>query len=405
MNRHMKTLLNLMGLGCALVASAAETRDDLVAHEWGTFTAVVGSDGVEVPWWSNRVEGPTELPAFVRQMIVPVSKAGMSSWLLRMETPVIYFYAKHPANLTVTVDDSRVRVTEAYPAVLPHLKNTIEPIGAASRQEWRVGIQPPESTVGKQMPVVGERGAHYGRAREVPEAWWVVSQSEPKAVEKFIFYRGAGSVTMPRRVSKVVEQGVELFSSRLPMYVVEVEKGVLRWKRLDQNRGETQDRDSPFLVSWPSHSTDSESGADRLASALTEDLDEAGLTPDEAKAMVQTWREAWLEETGVRVLELLPRQWVDEVLPLKITPMPAETERVFLARWELLKQETEQLVISTLEEDMPDEAQVERLRGLQLGRFLNAALERAAVVRDRKFRALAWMTAFPLNSPVNSGTN
>lgn len=399
----MKTLLNLIGLGCAMAAVAEETREDLMAHEWGTFTAVVGSDGREVPWWSQSVEGASALPEFVAPVIGPISKSGVGLWLLRMETPVIYFYAERSADLRVVVDDTQVKVTEAYPDALFSLPRFEEGVPRTSFKEWRIGIRPPDDEIGKQMPEVGERGAHYRHAREVPEAWWVVGhgKKQEKEVEKFIFYRGAGSAMMPKRVARVVEQGVELLANRLPLYLVEVKTGELKWKRVvgkaDQESGEAS------LFYWPTQSQDAESGAEGLAAALVRDLNEEGLTKDEAQAMVDTWRDAWLGEVGVRVLELLPRRWVDEVLPLSITPKPATVERVFVGRWELLKEETEQSVIAAMDEGLPDAMRVSRLRDLNLGRFLNAALERAAVVRDARFRMLSRNASSTLNAPAKSG--
>jgi hypothetical protein len=183
--------------------------------------------------------------------------------------------------------------------------------------------------------------------------------------------------------------------------LVEVEKGGLKWIRVAGK--ENQESGKASLFSWPAQSQDAESGAEGLAAALVRDLNEEGLTMDEAQSMVDTWREAWLGEVGVRVLEFLPRRWVDEVLPLSITPKPGKVERVLVARWELLKEETEQSVIAAMDEGLPEAMRVSRLRDLNLGRFLNAALERAAEVRDARFRMLSWNAAYTLNPPAKSG--
>ena len=44
-----------------------------------------------------------------------------------------------------------------------------------------------------------------------------------------------------------------------------------------------------------------------------------GLYAKEAKAMARTWEESWFEE-GLRVFYVLPRQRMDAILPLGITP-------------------------------------------------------------------------------------
>ena len=51
--------------------------------------------------------------------------------------------------------------------------------------------------------------------------------------------------------------------------------------------------------------------------------------------MVETWRDSWFEE-GMRLLYLVPREFVDRVLPLDIAPRPREVARVFMGRAELL---------------------------------------------------------------------
>jgi len=62
-----------------------------------------------------------------------------------------------------------------------------------------------------------------------------------------------------------------------------------------------------------------------------------GLYQDEARAMVETWRNSWFEE-GSRLLYIVPSAFVNEVLPLSINPAPAQTVRVFVGRLELVTQ-------------------------------------------------------------------
>jgi hypothetical protein len=63
-------------------------------------------------------------------------------------------------------------------------------------------------------------------------------------------------------------------------------------------------------------------------------LIEVGLYPADATAMLETWRDTWFEP-GVRVFYLVPRAFVDAVLPLTIHPAPLEVTRVFVGRIEL----------------------------------------------------------------------
>jgi hypothetical protein len=70
-----------------------------------------------------------------------------------------------------------------------------------------------------------------------------------------------------------------------------------------------------------------------------------GLHADEAHAMLETWKNSWFEE-GSRLFYIVPRNFVDSVLPLSISPAPAEITRVFVGRLELITPATEQAVQS-----------------------------------------------------------
>jgi hypothetical protein len=65
------------------------------------------------------------------------------------------------------------------------------------------------------------------------------------------------------------------------------------------------------------------------------ELIELGLYAKEARAMTETWRDSWFEE-GTRVFYIVPRAAVDSILPLTVSPAPAQTARVFVGRVEVL---------------------------------------------------------------------
>src|SRR5262245_15610720 len=78
------------------VCRAHGEQQEFGVHEWGTFTTVSAADGSARMW--NPFAGPSELPTFVYS---DARLGGMfrqcgskcSAALVRMETPVIYFYA------------------------------------------------------------------------------------------------------------------------------------------------------------------------------------------------------------------------------------------------------------------------------------------------------------------------
>ena len=71
------------------------------------------------------------------------------------------------------------------------------------------------------------------------------------------------------------------------------------------------------------------------------------LYPEEASAMVETWRDSWFEE-GTRLLYVVPRRLIDRVLALEINPLPKDVVRVFVARTELFTPDAEREVASAL---------------------------------------------------------
>lgn len=86
---------------------------------------------------------------------------------------------------------------------------------------------------------------------------------------------------------------------------------------------------------------------DSLKLAVENMLIAQGLYQDEAQAMFETWRDSWFEE-GSRLLYIVPRQFVDSVLPLSISPAPAQTVRVFVGRLELVTPATQRAVEQAL---------------------------------------------------------
>jgi hypothetical protein len=84
---------------------------------------------------------------------------------------------------------------------------------------------------------------------------------------------------------------------------------------------------------------------DSLSNNLEGMLVSQGLFPDEAHAMLETWKNSWFEE-GSRLIYIVPRRFIDSVLPLRVTPTPSTTTRVFVGRLELITPATERAVES-----------------------------------------------------------
>jgi len=92
------------------------------------------------------------------------------------------------------------------------------------------------------------------------------------------------------------------------------------------------------------------STVDSLCGDLEGILVDRGLYPDEAHAMVATWRDSCFEE-GSLLIWILPRGFIDNVLPLAIDPAPAQIVRVFVGRLEIVTRATASAVETAVESD------------------------------------------------------
>jgi hypothetical protein len=113
-------------------------------------------------------------------------------------------------------------------------------------------------------------------------------------------------------------------------------------------------------------------------SNLEDALVASGLFPKEARAMVDTWRDAWFEE-GTRVFYVVPPAFLESVLPLDIEPRPADVVRAFVGRMEVVTPATQRAVADAI-------AGNDRATLARYGRFLQPIGDRlvpAAASADR----------------------
>jgi hypothetical protein len=119
-----------------------------------------------------------------------------------------------------------------------------------------------------------------------------------------------------------------------------------------------------------------------LGTGLEAALSAEGLYPREAAAMVNTWRDSWLAEQGVRALYLLPRAWTDRTLPLDVTPKPLQSERVMVGRAEVITPEMVEKINGQLQayihgSKREKQNAVNECLTMGMGRFTEPGLRRA----------------------------
>lgn len=411
----MKT--SILTLAAAVAANAiALSAENYHVHEWGTMTQVAGSDGVPLQWYQPS-EDLAGLPPFVGPN--PFQAKRQAGTLLRMETPVLYFYPQAPMKATASVTMESGRITEWYPfpAAFPFAltAKTGEPVNLAAPVEWRFELLPPDDkTALAQIPSVPRgRGDHYAHAREVPDAW-IVRSTHPTGstqADKFIFYRGAADLRIPLLVTAPSDTELRLFNTYSEpikgAFLLRVENNLASWRKLETLR--VAPKDPPALAIAPP-TTAVDEAATSLAEAVKQELTSAGLTPAESAAMVATWKEAWFKEPGTRVLALLPESWINAVLPLKLSPTPTKVKRVFVARMEVFTPSQEKALAALLDQAVTERATpalTAAFHKLELGRFGSAGLERAATMKRQALQSVFYdlqAEALKLQNTTATGT-
>lgn len=348
--------------------ATASKEDRLVVHEWGTFTSIAGKNGVALEW--RPLDGSTDLPKFVHTMQDGLglrhgpTKAELSA-LVRMETPVLYFYTNREMDITAEVKFPEGKITEWY----PQARSVNAGINWGSLK-----IAPGAAF---NLPADYSEN-HYYAARETDAAPIQVcgSGGKPAEQEKFLFYRGVGSFDLPL-AAKLTNGRLSLRNSSKEeishLIVFENRNGRIGYRVIDNFSGETSS-ERPQL--------------DQSLDALVRDLKQALISSDlyekEADAMIKTWRNSWFEE-GLRVFYILPRATTDATLPLKIDPQPAELVRVLVGRTEVITPEMEKAVknqVRMLNNASPRIREQARAAIQKLGRFYEPILKR--IVEDEK---------------------
>jgi len=313
-------------------------ENDLTVHEWGTLTSIASPDGDSMDWLP--LTGSTDLPSFVEHFREVAFKGGLRG-TTRMETPVLYFYTPRELTVSASVSFAKGLITEWYPhadSANPALTtrdyslfNEKSP-GAIA---WNsVHIDPHGST---DFPMNNSEN-HYFAARRTSSAPISVETPSGPQHEKFLFYRGVSAFSVPINATVASDSTIHLqnqLPEEIPAAILFERRGAQLGYRM---LGPLHDQAAyaPLQLS---------ASLDSLSTALEGILISQGLFPDEAHAMLETWKYSWFEE-GSRLIYIVPRHFIDSVLPLRIAPTPTATARVFVGRLELITPATERAVES-----------------------------------------------------------
>lgn len=368
--------------------ATAAAQDRLIVHEWGTFTSYSGSDGGRLEF---RPLFDDDLPGFVQDRST-ASGSGLFSKLnyralVRMETPVTYFYTEQPRDVRVKVNFPQGLLTEFYPPVAsisPAYNQSTETKAKNSSLDWGTVHLIPESQLRPQikddrlalevqkrtaaaLPPHADYNNHYGYARQTDSALVHIHRpADPKNpfveqgdhFEKFLFYRGIGDFKLPIKVQALGKgQALVNNSGTDPigwLMLLDNTAGGIRYATFDGvAAGQQREVALPADFAEPA----------KLAEDLTLALVGTGLYRREAEAMVNTWKSSWFGEEGTRLLYFVPQKLTDELLPLTIDPKPAESVRVLVGRLDLMTPEQEATVTQIVKESAAArKAAIEKVR-------------------------------------------
>jgi hypothetical protein len=182
--------------------------------------------------------------------------------------------------------------------------------------------------------------------------------------EHFLFYRGVGHLDSPlyldcdpfnggvknqlsvcaslvdHGTGRPTSTGIIALDATYPAgWLVEIEAdGACAFRAIPSFEEGSTSRIHPF-TQFPSRFSPadfSSANLDTLKASMQAELVTQGLYPDEASAMLRTWELSYFKSPGLRFFYIVPREWIDRVLPLTVTGAPAKITRVMVGRIELI---------------------------------------------------------------------
>ena len=355
-----------------LTASPLPT-EALIVHEWGTFTSLQGSDGVTLDGMHHEDE---RLPSFVHQIAVAGGSTMQSKGAgplpaevnQKMETPVLYFHTSKAHSVEAAVSFPKGVITQWFPDVASRNPkfNSVYEI-ANGQMTWQLQVDPLLSM--KKAPAVAADSIWQPSRNVVATPVKVGNE-----IEGFVFYRGLGNFTLPLKVTSA--------DGKLTVHndSAQAIPGAVILHANADGRGHARAL-GPIpaggTVTLAEPNVQCSDYVDTARVLLHKALVDTGLYDDEARAMIDTWTHSYFKTPGLRLLYILPPQWTDELLPLSITPTPAQTLRILVGRIEILTQQEEKSTIARIQtlQGQKEVLHVDVLR--EEGRFFEAKVRRA----------------------------
>lgn len=358
-----------------MLGERAKCGDDWpTVHEWGTFTALQNENGDALPGINVDDE---RLPAFCHNLTPWALQPARSTPVvmmkgapqrhpyvtLRLETPVIYFHPgvsqKVPFTVDVDVQFHGGWLTEFYPQAMPDEPGlsrndfnfgpiTADTLGGLAWHRVQVGSQTEGPQTDEHVWVAPRKVSSANLT--VPPQSGLDDQSES---ERFLFYRGVANRPVPLRICEDFQKHALIIRGQcadalrsgqvMPitnLWLVDIlSDGRVAYRALGPITV-SNDLTAPLaeVHSGFAENEYASGGLEKVQRLMHKALVRAGLYPDEATAMLETWRRAYFQSPGRRLFFLVPQAWTDAVLPLRISPS-AHVNRVMMGRIELISSE------------------------------------------------------------------
>jgi hypothetical protein len=352
--------------GLGIVSSGSRTathvRTPLVVHEWGTITTNHRADGTPLGGL-NRVPRYEPLADFVHRYEpfgvdtrgisvrvdtnvrrIPLQKTALgpprADITMRLETPVIYF---HPApGASIAPFDVSVQFRGG-------VLNEYYPNGPASVNGWN-GVHLSDSVVsslrwsGVTLRDSAALPATTSRVWLAPRAVASTPVEIGGETEQYIFYRGTANLPALLQTQLTAHELILRSPKTMPWltgastslgdaWVVDVRPNHTAAFRATGSLT-LAPRDTSTVLARVADFAESDysvTGLARLRDAMHAALVARGLFDDEASAMLETWKQSYFENPGLRVFYVVPNQWTSYYLPLTIGT-PHELTRVIVGR-------------------------------------------------------------------------
>lgn len=351
----MDPFRRILPLLLLLAAATAQQQEPppahYTAHEWGTFTSMVGTDGGVLDGLHHEEEA---LPPFVHDLLKVDSwgttrdKLPASRVTQKMETPVIYFYSDEPQQVAVRVWFGKGLMTQFYPlpsTIFPELPDARSQRVDMSKVEgsmltWDIDVIPRSQKAPEGIPKVGAEEP-WGFARQT-QSCWVRTRPEPGSpakpeAEHYLFYRGLGR-WQPQVTLECSPAGRAVLTNGMAQaipFAMALELGE-RGGRFVEGVPVAAGAEAAFALGDAPWCADREQFARRVGASVLRALVQQGLFDDEARAMVATWSRSWFQKDGARIVYVLPREQVDAALPLSFEPRPEHLVRALVGRLEFI---------------------------------------------------------------------